>query len=104
MSESIFCGFWAFVLIFFVNEIGQRFGDAFEGIKDVVDQLNWYFYPIKLQRHLPAMIINVQKPVAIKFFGSAVCGREQFKKVSKFNFIDVLFKDFFQHFEQFWQC
>lgn len=81
LLESIFCGFWAFVVVFFANEIGQRFSASFEKIEYEFDQLNWYLYPIKLQRIVPIMIVNVKQPIAIEFFGSAVCSREQFKKV-----------------------
>lgn len=74
--------FWAFVLVFFSNEIGQRFTDTYENIEREIGQLKWYFYPAKLKRPFPMLIANVQQPIAIQFFGSAVCGRAQFQRVS----------------------
>lgn len=91
--ESIFCGFWAFLLVFFANETGQRFSDVFGELQDVIHQLCWYSFPIKLQRILPVIIANAQQPIAIQFFGSTVCSRDQFKRVSihSMNFIPNFF-------------
>lgn len=41
LIESIFCGFLAIFLVFFVNEMGQRFTDKLNGADDFVSQLNW---------------------------------------------------------------
>lgn len=89
LSQSICCGFGALVLVFFANEIGQRFSDAFDEADIAFGQLKWYRFPKKVQRILPIIICGVQQPIAIKFFGSAVCGREQFKKVRIVDFVLV---------------
>lgn len=88
--ESLCGGFGAFILVFFANEIGQRFSDAFEEANTVFGQLKWYRLPKEVQRILPLILNTVQHPAAIKVFGSAVCGREQFKKVRIFNFADFV--------------
>lgn len=92
--ESMLCVFGAFDLIFFANEIGQRFSNVFETNGDAVFELNWYLYPTGLQRIIPMLIINVQKPVPIRSFGTAVYSRKQFKKVS-------IYTDFFHNFQVF---
>lgn len=84
LFESIGSGIGAFVLVFFASEAGQRFSDAFRQLENVANRLNWYHFPNKVQRILPLVIFNVQQPIEIQFFGSAVCGREQFKKVSAY--------------------
>lgn len=84
--------FWAFILVFFSNEIGQRFSDAFERIECEVGQLKWYFYSIEMKRLFHVLFAIIQQPIAIQFFGSAVCGRRQFKKVHNFNFLIVFFE------------
>lgn len=81
LSESIFCGLGAVIVICFANEIGQRCSNTFTKIDDVSGQMKWYFLPKELQRLLPIAIINIQEPVGLRFFGSYFCGREQFKKV-----------------------
>lgn len=80
LIEFIFTALWAFIIVFVANEMGQRFSDLFIELDDFVSQLNWYLLSIKLQRMAPIIIINVKQPVAIKFFGSYSCCREQFKK------------------------
>lgn len=82
LVESIGCGLGAFILVFFASEAGQRFSDAFAELEYVANNLNWNLFPNKVQRILPLLIFNVQQPIVIQFFGSAVCGREQFKKVN----------------------
>lgn len=81
LIESILCGFLILFGGFVVNEMGQRFSDAFNKVDDAVSQLNWYLFPNEVQRMLPTFIINTQEPVVIRFFGSNVCSREQYKKV-----------------------
>lgn len=84
---STLCGFYAFTVVFFASEIGQRFSDNFNKIEDAMGQLNWYLFPSNLQRMLLIVVINAQVPVDIKFFGSNTCSREQFKKVKNFQFL-----------------
>lgn len=69
----------------FCSELGQRFSNSFENVDNVFDQLDWYLFPIRIQRLVPMAIMNVQQPVEIKCFGNILCCREQFKKVSSIN-------------------
>lgn len=85
LFESFGCGIGAFVLVFFASEAGQRFSNAFFQLEELANDLNWPQFPSKVQRILPVIIFNVQQPIEIQFFGSAVCGREQFKKASIHN-------------------
>lgn len=79
---SMVYGFWAFTMVFFCSEIGQRIGNAYDEIDDEIYQLDWYLLPIKIQQIFPTIMINTQQPVYLKCFGSATCSRETFKKVS----------------------
>lgn len=69
-------------MVFFACEIGQRFSNAYEEIEVVIDQMNWNYLPIGIQRMLPNVMLNVQQPFEIMCFGSTACTRETFKKVS----------------------
>lgn len=81
--KSTFYGLLVFGLAFFSCEVGQRVSNMHEEIADRFDQLKWYLLPIKLQRLLPTIIINVNEPVVIECFGVLDGTREQFKKVKK---------------------
>lgn len=80
--ESMLLGFWAFVLVFFSTEIGQRFINTFEEIDKEIYQINWYRLPIRIQRMLPTIKINTQSLMAIECFGSLAVNHETFQKVS----------------------
>lgn len=68
--------------VFVACEVGQRLSNAYSEIADVFDQLNWYLLPIEVRRILPTIILYVQQPIEIMFFGSLSLNRAQFKRVS----------------------
>lgn len=72
---------WAFGLIFCSCEIGQRFTNLFDEITDRFDQLHWYSFPMKVQRLLPTIMINVQETIVIGCYGMMNGSRDQFKKM-----------------------
>lgn len=78
---SVFYGFWALNLVFAVCESVQRITNAFSDINDALDQLDWYLFPMEIQRLLITTTLYLQKPAEIAFFGSIQCSREQFTKV-----------------------
>lgn len=71
----------AFGLVGFACEMGQESADRFDEVNDEVDKLNWYKFPMELQRLLPMIIHIAQQEVPTKCFGSAHCSRESFKSV-----------------------
>lgn len=81
--ESVALGLCALALIFAVCECAQRFTNAFSDIADEFGQLHWYSYPVEVQQLLVPIIMYLQKPVGLVFFGSIACSREQFRKVNK---------------------
>lgn len=60
----------------------QRSSDAIAEIDQVTIQLDWYLFPIELQRVLPTVMQSTQKPVVMKCFGNILYSRKQFRKVS----------------------
>lgn len=74
-------GFWAFMMVLFASEIGQRFSNTFEKIDDKINEFDWYLLPMEVQRILPIIMINTQRPTFITCFGSSTCSRDTFKKV-----------------------
>ena len=81
LLQSIVVGLLSMTMVFFACEIGQRATNAYSDIEDEIIQLDWYLYPIEIQRKLVPLLIYIQKPVQIEFFGSVSCSRMQFKKV-----------------------
>lgn len=79
LSEVI----WSFGITLFFCEFGERVRNEFEGLNDMIDELDWYLFPMEIQRMLPIIMIAAQKPVVIRGFGNIACVREVFRKVSK---------------------
>ena len=82
LFESIFCGFWALMLVFAACEIGQRFTNLYNEINNEICLIDWYLPSIEIQRMLLTILMYTQQPVEITFFGSMSCTRAQFKRVS----------------------
>lgn len=74
--------FYAFGVIFVICELCQRVSDRFNESNDMMEKLDWLSFPIKIQRMLPIVIISSQQSAQFKVFGSTVCCRESFQKVS----------------------
>lgn len=72
---------YAFGIVYTTCEIGERLCGSFNKISVVIDRLNWYLLPIKVQKMLHVIILIVQCPVTLECFGSISCLREAFKKV-----------------------
>lgn len=85
LFEAILYGFHVLVILFVTCELGERFSNTLDGVDDLVGQLNWYLLPIEFQRMIPTIMINTQKPVVLKCFGSISCSRDQFKKVNSYS-------------------
>lgn len=91
LLESICYAILAIALVFATCEIGHRLENTFNEINYAFcQQLEWYYYPIEVQRMLVQTLIYTQQPVAIKFFGSIACSREQFKGVRSFSTKNII--------------
>lgn len=62
-------------------EIGERMSNAVFEIEDEIAQFDWYSFPLEIQKILPIIIVNVQKPINIDCFGSISATRDTFKEV-----------------------
>lgn len=80
--SSVFFGFSALGLAFFSCELGEQLTTRLDKVNDELKQLDWHLFSAKIQRMLPIVMINVQKPVVIECFGILTGSREQFKKVN----------------------
>lgn len=69
------------LLILFSCEIGQRHSNAYEEVNDIIDQFGWHLFPMKIERILPIIMINTQKPSEIMCFRSIPCLRATFRSV-----------------------
>lgn len=85
----------AFATPFVTCEISERVNQAFNECSDMIDQLDWYLFPNKIQRMLPTIINYARKPTVLKCCGSKTCHRQTFKQVSvTFEFhhhLDIVF-------------
>ena len=86
LLESILYAIHVLAIVFAACEFGQRLSDAFDEINDIINQFNWYLFPIEIRKILPNFMINTQQPVVMKCFGCISCSRKQFKKVNLLNF------------------
>lgn len=92
LLESMFCGFWAFCLVLVICEAGQKLSDSFEEVEDDFGQIDWYLLPLEIQRMLPTILIYLQDPMVVRFFGSLTCCRELFKNVMPKPLISQIYK------------
>lgn len=63
-------------------EMGERVCGMFSAVDETMDEIDWYLYPIEVQRMLPAIMIVAQKSIYVEFFGSITASRETFQQVS----------------------
>lgn len=82
LFESIALCFGSLSLVLLACEAGQRFSNAFSEVDNAFCQLDFYLLPMEIRRILPAVVIYVQEPLYVKFFGNLCCTRAQFKQVS----------------------
>lgn len=72
---------YSFVGMFVSCEMGQRINLAFEECNEIVEQFDWYQFPVEIQQMLPLILHFTQQPVEILCFGSRACDRDTFKSV-----------------------
>lgn len=81
LLESTLYGLFVFLILFVTCELGEGVVNIFSEIDNEIVQSNWYLFPRNVQKMLPLVMINAQKPVVIKCFGNVACTRWQFRKV-----------------------
>lgn len=81
--KSIFFGFWSLALTFFTCEVGHQFTHALSKVNKEFGKLDWYLFPVQIQRLLPTVTNYIQQPVVIECFGVIDGSRDQFKKVTQ---------------------
>lgn len=80
-------------LVFFTCELGQQLTNTLARFEYKFEQLDWYLFPVKVQRSLPTVLNNVQKPVEIGCFGILRANRDQFKNVYlQYNTVKYIFR------------
>lgn len=58
-----------------------QFGEFY----DSIHRLDWYTYPLEIQRMIPIIINHGQQSVKLVAFGGTPCTRDTFKKVNNNN-------------------
>lgn len=72
---------WALILTYLPCEFGERLSNGVVEISESIAQFNWYLFPFEVRKILPIILLGVQQPVEIRFFGSVACTRDSFEKV-----------------------
>lgn len=75
-------------MVFISCELAGRLSNKFEEICSDFEQINWYLFPLEMQKFLPFVLENAQKPVDFECFGSIPCDRETFKRVGWYTIFD----------------
>lgn len=61
--------------------LGTHLTEKFSHFGDAIYQLDWYMFPMSLQKDLPIALALVQKGVFLKAYGGIGCTLEVFQKV-----------------------
>ena len=73
--------FWAFGLVFITCELAGRIANEFDDIDSLIDQFDWYLFPLNVQQQLTIIMACSQQSIGFECFGSVKCNRETFKNV-----------------------
>lgn len=73
---------YAFGILFTSCELGQRIGFSYDECREIVDQFDWYLFPVEIQRIWPMLLNFTHQSFQLKCFGSIECNRDTFKSVS----------------------
>lgn len=73
--------FFSLAILLASCELSGRLSNEFDDMNDLVEDIDWYLLPIKIQKIWPMIMMNAQQPVGFKSFGSYVCNRDTYKKV-----------------------
>lgn len=87
----VFIAGYAFGAVFLSCELGQRMNDAFGRIGIIICQCDWHLFPIEIKHMLLTILVILQQPVSMQYFGSVACNREVFKKVNLKKLNSILF-------------
>lgn len=82
LVDPILKSCWAFALLYTFCEIGDRIEKAHSEINDKINGLKWYSFPSNLWQMIPMIMMNSQKPMILKCFGTISSGRIVFKQAS----------------------
>lgn len=52
--------FYAFLMIYLYCECGEQISNRFDEVADSFYQMNWYSFPIKMQKMIPTILIAAQ--------------------------------------------
>lgn len=71
---------------------GDHFKERFEDLTDAIHRLNWYNFPISMQKDAMLMIGAAQNEVLLNGYAGTCCTRNVFKKVinTTFSYFTVL--------------
>lgn len=72
---------YSFGLICIYCELCERIRYGFKEISNAIYNLDWYTYPLEVQRMLPTIVNYAQQSVELEAFGNIPFTRDTFKRV-----------------------
>lgn len=78
---TVFYASYAFGIMLFICELGQRLSNAFVEIDNAIELFRWYLFPLEVKKMLPIVLSAAHRPVVLEFFGSLSGTRGTFKEV-----------------------
>lgn len=72
----------ALISSFITSEIAERISTEFDAINDMINDFDWYLFPLELQKMAPLIMMSAQKTVGFELFGSYDWNRAAFKRVT----------------------
>ena len=82
LAFNFFEWFGSFTSTLLICEFVGRISNEFNEIGYLIEQFDWYLFPIEMLRMLPIILLNTQQLVTFKCFGTMACDRETFGKVN----------------------
>lgn len=76
---ELFC---TLALLLFTCELAGGASNRFDAINNLIDQFDWYLFPLQMKKLLPTIMMNSQQIFGFKYFGSFLCNRETFRRVN----------------------
>lgn len=91
--------FWSFTANFLLCNFGEQVLNEIESITDGIYELDWYTFPIEIQKMLLTIMTATQRPLHFRGFGNILLTRSSFKAVNIFRSAHVLNRRTKRHFD-----
>lgn len=78
---------YSYGVVFIFCEFGEQIHSQFDEINDFICELDWFTFPLHIQRMMPMVFLSSQNPAKLSASGGIPCSRPTFKAAS-FNLLN----------------